>query len=29
VIDACKRLIANFQWEIDSGDDYEIGEKAK
>ena len=27
-IDACKRLIANFQWEIDSEDDYEIGEKA-
>jgi len=25
-IDACKRMIANFQREIDSEDDYEIGE---
>ena len=25
-IDACTRLIANFQWEIDTEADYEIGE---
>ena len=28
-IEACKRMIANFQREIDTEDDYEIGEAKK